>query len=161
PRAIHAEHLDALKALMSRGAGRITRHELDEQGRGSLPGAAASLRGKALRYEGDRDSIGYWRHEGDYAEWELKIPAGRTLELCLELSCAPAAAGGTARVEVDGIPPHEVEVTSTGGWDDFEVRPALVFEVATSGVRRVRVINAKMEGPLMKLRSVEVRPVVR
>ena len=87
PRAIHAEHLDALKALMSRGVGRINRYELDDEGRGTLPGAAASLRGKALRYESDRDSIGYWRHEGDYAEWELEIPGGRMLELCLELSC--------------------------------------------------------------------------
>ena len=161
PRAIHAEHLDALKALMSRGAGRITRHELDEQGRGTLPGAAASLRGKALRFEGERDSIGYWRHRGDFAEWEVEIPGGRMLELCLQLSCAPEAAGGTARVEVEGIPPSDLEVNSTGGWDDFKVRPALIVELATGGVRRVRVINAKIEGPLMKLRSVEFRPVTR
>ena len=146
---------------MSRGVGRINRYELDDEGRGTLPGAAASLRGKALRYESDRDSIGYWRHEGDYAEWELEIPGGRMLELCLELSCAPEAAGGTARVEVEGIPPGEMTVTSTGGWDDFEVRPALTVELATGGVRRVRVINAKREGPLMKLRSVEFRPVTR
>ena len=158
PRAIHAEHLDALKALMSRGAGRITRHQLDDEGRGTLPGAAASLRGKALRYEGERDSIGYWRHRGDFAEWELEIPAGRTLELCLELSCAPGAAGGTARVEVEGLPSAEVEITSTGGWDRFEVRSALIVPPGTRGVRRVRVINDKAEGPLMKLRSVQVRP---
>ena len=83
------------------------------------------------------------------------------LELCLQLSCAPEAAGGTARVEVEGIPPSDLEVNSTGGWDDFEVRPALIVELATGGVRRVRVINAKIEGPLMKLRSVEFRPVTR
>ena len=150
--------LDELKALMSRGAGRITRHQLDDEGRGTLPGAAASLRGKALRYEGERDSIGYWRHRGDFAEWELEIPAGRTLELCLELSCAPGAAGGTARVEVEGLPSAEVEITSTGGWDRFEVRSALIVPPGTRGVRRVRVINDKAEGPLMKLRSVQVRP---
>ena len=59
---------------------------------------------------------------------------------------------------MEGVPSAEMEVVSTGGWDRFEVRSALIIPPGTSGVRRVRMINDKAEGPLMKLRSVKVRP---
>ena len=81
------------------------------------------------------------------------------LELCLEPSCAPEAAGGTAR-RGGGHPPFDLEVDSTGGWDDFEVRRAPTVELATGG-SGASGDQRRIEGPLMKLRSVEFRPVTR
>ena len=38
-----------------------------------LQAKVAAVRGKQLRYEADRDSLGYWRTVGDFAEWEIHL----------------------------------------------------------------------------------------
>lgn len=150
PREVYREHLGRLKSLMEQGAGKVARVALEDAT--TLEGRAASLRGKALRYEADQDSIGYWRHRGDFAEWEVEVKRAGTFAVTLVASCADGAAGGRAEVRCAGT---ELALTlpPTGGWTRFTEVAAGELELA-AGVHRLRVLNDKEAGPLMKLRGV-------
>ena len=159
PRGVYAEHWDAMESLLHLGAGKIEKVEPYEEGRFILEGKSARLTGKSLRYESGVDSIGYWRTQGDYAEWAINAGQGGRFQLRLLASCVATESGGTALVEIqDQYENHPVEIRSTGAWSSFETQEAVEIELAP-GVQRIRIKNGKGSGPLMKLRAVHIRPV--
>lgn len=157
PREVYTQHLEHLKALMKRGAGRVTRVSPDQTGKITLSGRSARLRGKSLRYEADKDSIGYWRTQGDFAEWEVELPAPMRFDLEFHLSCASEHAGGSVQIHISGAKQMEHAVLSTGGWQSFQSQHAGGVELP-AGVTRVSIVNAKAQGPLMKLRAITLSP---
>ena len=158
PRKVYTNYLGELKSAMTRGAGKLELVEPGQFGQFKLQAGAAKLRGKQLRFEADKDCIGYWRNQGDFAEWSVNVPEERTYELMVVLSCAAPDAGGEFEIKVGEDASKRIKVQSTLTWDNF-----VAFEVLTAklskGQHRLSVHNLKADGPLMKLRRVQLHPV--
>ncbi len=159
PRGVYAEHWGAMESLLKVGAGKVEKVAPGDNGGFSLQGGAARLTGKSLRYDSAHDSIGYWRTQGDFAEWAIDAGTGGTFELQLVASCVSKEAGGTAFVEIQGqYASLPIGIRGTGSWDTFEAQGAVKIELGP-GEQRIRIKNGKKAGPLMKLRSVRLRPM--
>jgi len=157
PRQVHDEHWSDLEARMRRGAGKLAPTVPAPDGSAILGARSAAVRGKSLRYEPQRDCLGYWRVRDDYPEWELVLAEGGRFGLSALYACAPAAAGATAEVRIDGAPVGSFRIASTGSWDDYLPTDLSVLELA-AGRHRVTVHGDKVEGPLMKLRWLRFAP---
>jgi hypothetical protein len=155
PRDVFAAHWDDLAARMRLGAGKLPVAGPDPGGAHVLTARSATIRGQRLRYEPERDCLGYWRARDDFPEWELELAAGGPFELSVLYACAPEAAGATAEVRVDGAPVGSFEVRGTGSWDDYASAPVTRLEL-DPGRHRLTVHGDKAEGPLMKLRAVRL-----
>ncbi|MEM6571347.1 MAG: FAD-dependent oxidoreductase [Planctomycetota bacterium] len=158
PRDVYAEHLDELLAAMRTGAGRIEPRRADEDGAIVLQARHATVRGGMLRYEPDRDALGYWRRRGDFAEWEARVDADGPYDVVVELACADGDAGGAFEVRVDELEQRTAStVRATGAWESFASVQLDPVEL-TAGSHRVTIHSQKAEGPLMKLRAVRLVP---
>ena len=157
PRAVHAEHWDDLEGLMRIGAGRLEPEASREDGGFTLEARSAAVRGKSLRYEGDQDCLGYWRDRDAHAEWALEFAEPGEFEVVLTYACAPSEAGWTVEVRADGEAVARAPLAATDSWTDY--RTVVLGTVAVaSGDHRITVHGDKDEGPLMKLRRLELRP---
>lgn len=157
PREVYAVHLEDLQERMRRGAGKIAIVDREDDGTWVLPARTAKVRGQPLRYEGDRDCLGYWRSDDAYPEWAVALEDRGRLEVRLELACPAEEAGAAFEVRLGGQVLRAV-VPSTGGWDRFD--EVDIGAVALErGRHRLTVHGHKGEGPLMKLRSVRLVPV--
>ncbi len=158
PRAVYTEHLDDLKASLARGAGKLEPQRPDESGVITLRGSVAKVRGKQLRYEADQDCLGYWRTQGDFAEWAVEVPAAGTYRVELVHALDPAERPGAFELEVQGAVVLRELAEPTDSWSDYGVQDLGVLELPP-GHPRIALRSAKAEGPLMKLRSVRLLPV--
>ena len=156
PREVYTQHLDQLQAVMRKGVGRIARQPLAPVGVTELSGRTAAARGKQVRYEASQDSLGYWRTEGDYVEWEVEASRAGGYEVRAVVACKQGDHGGRLEVRVDdGKAKLGATVPSTGAWKVY--RELSIGAVRLEpGVRRISVHNGKASGPLMKLRSLKL-----
>ncbi|MAB71177.1 MAG: hypothetical protein CMJ54_01580 [Planctomycetaceae bacterium] len=161
PRAVYTNHLDELKALMAIGAGRSI--EAGGQGRFQLPGRTALIQGRQLRYEPDREALGYWRTSTDTAAWRIRIAAPTVFEVLITAACPESEAGSpfTLRFtdEAGGAVSLESNVAATRSWDEHRSRSVGTVELV-AGDHLVVVESGRASGPLMKLRHVELVPIV-
>lgn len=160
PRAVYAQHLDELKASLTRGAGKLGPQHPDESGVLMLRASDAKLRGKELRYEADQDCLGYWRTQGDYAEWAVELAAAGRYRVELVRACAPDQAGGAFELRgSEGSPLLTATVDATASWQAYASQDIGVLELP-AGRSRLSAHSEKPSGPLMKLRSVRLVPVI-
>ena len=139
------------------GAGRLEPEASREDGGFTLEARSAAVRGKSLRYEGDQDCLGYWRDRDAHAEWALEFAEPGEFEVVLTYACAPSEAGWTVEVRADGEAVARAPLAATDSWTDY--RTVVLGTVAVaSGDHRITVHGDKDEGPLMKLRRLELRP---
>ena len=156
PREVYTQHLEQLQAVMRKGVGRIARQPLAPVGVTELSGRTAAARGKQVRYEASQDSLGYWRTEGDYVEWEVEASRAGRYAVRAVVACKQGDHGGRLEVRVDdGQTKLGATVPSTGTWKVY--RELSVGTVRLEpGVHRISVHNGKASGPLMKLRSLRL-----
>ena len=111
-----------------------------------------------MRYGASQDSLGYWRTEGDYVEWEVEASRAGRYEVRAVVACKQGDHGGRLEVRVDdGQVKLGATVPSTGTWQVY--RELSVGTVRLEpGVHRISVHNGKASGPLMKLRSLRLVP---
>lgn len=161
PRAVHDEHLDALKDLMAIGAGRSIDARAD--GGFGLSARTARIRGRQLRYEPERDALGYWRTKTDAAEWRVRVEAPTVFEVSMTSACPASESGSPFRVRFLGEAGGDVVVDSivhaTASWDEHRERSLGVVELA-AGDHLVTVESGREVGPLMKLRRLDLVPRV-
>ena len=161
PREVYSEHLELLQASMRVGAGLPIEVAVDASGALRLPARSAQLSGEQLRYESDRDALGYWRASGDTAAWTFELENAGSYRISLLASCAPGDASGAFTWSPHpGEALHSSEVAATEGWDDYRRQELGVVELA-AGTQHILLTSAKPEGPLMKLRAVVLEPVQR
>ena len=101
PREIYSRHLEELKSLMSLGAGRPV--EADPSGDFQLTGRSARIRGTQLRYEPERDSLGYWRTSTDAAEWKIRVPVETSFDAVVTYACPESEAGASYALKYVGF----------------------------------------------------------
>jgi FAD-dependent oxidoreductase family protein len=161
PREVYSRHLDKLLASMRKGAGREEPLRSHEDGTFVLEAARARVRGRQARYEKAKDSLGYWRSPGDYAEWSLRIPqpGPRRYRVLMRASCPASEAGGQVEIR-DGLGRIllSTKVASSSSWEIFEDQILGSIEVP-AGDLRLCLVNRKAEGPLMKLRQLQLSPL--
>ena len=157
PRGVYAEHLDDLKALMTRGAGKLESQLPDESGALLLRAADAKVRGKELRYEGDQDCLGYWRTQGDFAEWAVELPAAGTYRVELLHALDPAESPSPFVLTWGNGATRTALAAPTASWSDYAAQDLGELDLA-AGVTRLSLQSAKPAGPLMKLRAVRLSP---
>jgi hypothetical protein len=160
PRAVHDQHLDELKALMSVGAGRPI--AADQKGMFVLRARNARINGSQLRYEPELDALGYWRTSTDRPEWRIKLDKPTVFDVVMTCACPSNEAGSSFGVhctsgsgEVHEIPGVVKGTASWGDHQDF----VLGRMTLPAGAHVVCVSSGKNEGPLMKLRRLSLVPV--
>lgn len=158
PRDVYAKYLAELQSLMKRGAGKSSIQTAERGGVFRLHANSAKIRGKQLRYEAEKNCLGYWRQQGDFAEWTIQVPQKGDYRVEVELACAPEEAGGQLELRVGDQRPVPTTVESTGGWSTFTTTQIRSIQLA-AGDHTVAIGNLKESGPLMKLRSVRLVPV--
>lgn len=160
PREVYAEHLGGLKSLMQRGAGKQRVHAAGEDGGFELPSRTASVRGAQLRYEPARDCLGHWRTRDDFAEWTIEVDQAGRYDVHALYACPEEEAGAPFEVRVDGNRVGDgAVVRASGSWERF-AEDAVGAVTLEAGPHVVSVHGEKDSGPLMKLRSVRIVPVV-
>ncbi|MCA8966841.1 MAG: FAD-dependent oxidoreductase [Planctomycetes bacterium] len=150
PREVYTQHLDALQAKMRAGAGRQIVHGLQ------LPARGATLAGASLRYEADRDCLGWWRAADDVASWRLRAPAAGRYRVLADYACAPDDSDGAVQVLLDGAPAGAAStILATDSWQEFVARSVAVVELDdrehTLSLRGVDFVGA-----LWKLRGLRL-----
>jgi hypothetical protein len=114
----------------------------------------AQVHGEKLRYETlpQKDTLGYWVDEKDWAEWDCEIPqAGRYAVEVLQ-GCVK----GGSQVEVTvGEKSLQFTVTDTGHFQRFVPRRVGVLELPV-GKASVRVKPVEKKGAVMDLRRVSL-----
>ncbi|MDE0889697.1 MAG: FAD-dependent oxidoreductase [Phycisphaerales bacterium] len=157
PREIYSRHLGELQSLMSVGAGRPV--EAEPNGDIGLTARSARIHGTQLRYEPERDALGYWRTSTDSAAWSVRIPVEMTFDVVAMYACPEAEAGSSFTVRCIGFDGGHQELSSvvkaTASWDDHEGH-VLGTITLPAGDHLVSMASGKAEGPLMKLRGVRL-----
>lgn len=159
PKEVGQRYLAELQRRMKRGVGKRTKHTANDQGQLVLQASAAALGGKMVRFEAQKNCLGYWRHAGDSAEWLIETEAAGTFEVIVEYACEPGQQGGSFTVSTDSNDAQvEHEVLATNSWEDFRSRRIGMISLS-QGQHNLALTNRKDEGPLMKSRTVWLKPV--
>ena len=160
PRAVHDEHLDELKGLMSVGAGR----PLDSGPDGGfiLHARHARINGSQLRYEPELDGLGYWRTSSDRPEWRIDLEEPTSFEVVMTCACPVDESGSSFGIHCsnrDGDA-HELVgvVEATASWRDHQ--EFVIGRLSLpAGEHVISVSSGKDKGPLMKLRMLSLVPI--
>jgi hypothetical protein len=157
PRDVYSNYLNELKSYMTKGAGKIDLQSANEKGVYDLSAKSARVSGKQVRFEADQNCLGYWRSQGDFAEWAIEVPSEGEYRLVLEYSCNEDHAGGEFQVQLNGTQPVQSNIESTNDWTRYLQKEITLIKLG-AGEHRVSIHNLKTEGPLMKLRSLKLIP---
>ena len=157
PRDVYTNYLAELKSAMTKGAGKLEVLQPGPNGTFNLPARSAKLRGKQLQFEANKNCIGYWRNQGDFAEWSINIHEPGKYDVVVVLSCDPENAGDEFEIKIGDESSKKVKVESTQTWDNFNPVRVLQVDLA-KGVHKISIHNLKAKGPLMKLRAVNLNP---
>ncbi|MEZ6094940.1 MAG: FAD-dependent oxidoreductase [Pirellulaceae bacterium] len=163
PREVYERYLDDLKRSMRVGAGRSETVAISASDATVLSGESAKLRGKALKFEAALDCVGYWRNSGDFAEWKLRSSAATKYRMEILVACSPENANGSGGIILEAAESAtnskcDFTIPSTGSWEDFRWFEVGELELP-EGESLLTVVNQKTTGPLMKLRSVRLKPI--
>ncbi|MBI3462058.1 MAG: c-type cytochrome, partial [Planctomycetes bacterium] len=122
-----------------------------------LLAAASEIYGDSLILEPRHGNLGQWEHDSDHAVWTIEVTQPGKYDVSLDYACDAASAGKQFAVEIAGERLIGT-VASTVSWDAY--RRVRVGEVTLSpGRHRLGVRPAEpLSGPLMDLRTVNVRP---
>jgi len=153
PRDVYRSYYSDLQKMMEIGAGQQDPIMANSERQWVMPARDAIISGRQLRYEANRDSLGYWRSLGDEARWLVEIDTAGRFALELEIACDEGHAGGEFEIRVGNeLPAQRHRVESTGTWDQYELFQIGEFSLP-AGLHEIRVRSQKKQGPLMKLRS--------
>ncbi|MCA1685855.1 MAG: c-type cytochrome, partial [Planctomycetia bacterium] len=123
-----------------------------------LPASAAEVYGDALAFEAKYGNLGFWTADNDRASWRFNVPRAGRYAVWFDLACDPAGAGQTLVVRT-ALASFGYKVPPTGSWDNYRrVKVGELTLPAGPGRLDVRP-DAPLRGPLLDLRTVELRPI--
>jgi hypothetical protein len=116
PREVYSRYLDELLQRMRVGAGRS--QAADADGVLRLEARVARISGTQLRYEADRDALGYWRTMSETPAWGIEVPVAGRYDVTATYACTDDEAGGSYTIRCDDgngtIRQVDAAVESTG-----------------------------------------------
>lgn len=156
PRDVYTKYFADLQKTMKKGAGNHPVLQSRTDGSFLLSAKSAIVSGKQLRFEPEKNSLGYWRNPDDQAQWLLDVTEPGRFSVILEFACAPREQGGEYEILTGTkLEPRNFKVASTGSWDDYD--RVKLFEIDLDGSQQAIVVRSKKtSGPLMKLRAIHL-----
>jgi hypothetical protein len=130
-------------------------------GRIILHSNKAKTHGEKLRYEPEqvKNTLGYWTHAADWAEWEFQVTRPGKYEIHLWQGCGTGCGGSEVGIMTAGQT-VTFNVEETGHFQNFRERVVGQVNFAKAGPQRLEVRVRKMAGPaVMDLRLVVLTPV--
>jgi hypothetical protein len=141
--------------------------ESDEEPRVSADGSVelsarmATTWSEVMRYERkpEKDCLGFWTDEEDFAEWSFVLPKPGRYEVAVVQGCGEGQGGSEVAVRV-GEQELKFEVEETGGFQNWKERVVGVVEVKDAGLQRlvVKPLNKKAKA-VLDVQKVLLKPV--
>jgi len=120
--------------------------------------AAAETHGGTIRFESDKNTLGFWTNAKDWARWDFKLAKAGAFEVRLTYACEAGSDGSTFTVGV-GKDLIEGKVEATGSWTKFTTKTVGTIRLAGPGPAKLSVrAKAKPKLAVMNLRSIELVP---
>ena len=127
-------------------------------GRVFLTARDATIHGKKLRYEHEKNTLGYWFNADDWVSWDFEITRPGKLIVDLDQSCGADSGGSHYTVEV-GEQKLKDKVQETGTFRQFRLRRLGTLQFDKPGVYTLSVRpHDKPHLAVMDLRAVTLTP---
>ena len=114
--------------------------------------------GNTLVYEPKYRNVGYWKSSNDHVTWSVEVPAETEYRVMLDYACAAEHAGKTFLFEVGGKRLLG-KVPSTGSWDAYQQLTLGTLRLPAGKHRAGLRAADPLNGALMDLKAVNLRPV--
>ncbi len=116
------------------------------------------IHGKVVRYEPDKNTIGYWSKQSDWVSWNLEITHPDEFLVEMELGCGAGSGGSHFTVEIAGQK-LEDKVPDTGSFHTFSHRKIGTIKIDKPGNYTLAIhVEDKPGIAVMDLRTVTLMP---
>ena len=126
----------------------------DKMGKFILDAESATIKGKQLRLEEDKNALGFWSNQDDYPLWGIDVEKSRTYKVSIELACNQSS-GGTFFLEIDGEQVGKaIKVPATANWFSFQEVSVGSLKLE-KGKHKVAIKCKELNGALMNLKVIK------
>ena len=123
-----------------------------------LPARDVVIHGTTVRYEPDKNTIGYWFKREDWVSWDLEVTVPGTFVLEVLQGCGSDSAGSHYTVEIADQKLQD-KVQDTGSFHDFRLRKVGDVKIEKPGNYTLSVrVDDKPGRAVMDLRAVTLTP---
>ena len=123
-----------------------------------LPARDVVVHGTTVRYEPDKNTIGYWLKKEDWVSWDLEVVTPGTFSLEMLEGCGAGSGGSHYTVEIAGQKLQD-KVQDTGSFHDFRLRKVGEVKIDKPGNYTLSVrVDDKPGHAVMDLRLVTLTP---
>ena len=125
----------------------------------TFPARDAETHGGTIRFESEKDCIGFWTNAKDWVSWDFKAAAPGTFRVEITYACEAGSAESTFTAAI-GKQKIEGKVKETGSWTAFSTVQLGTLTLEATGPAKLTVkATAKPNLAVMNLRSVRLVPV--
>ena len=123
-----------------------------------LPARDVVIHGTTVRYEPDKNTIGYWLKKEDWVSWDVEVVMPGTFNLEMLEGCGAGSGGSHYTVEIAGQKLQD-KVQDTGSFHDFRLRKVGEVKIDKPGNYTLSVrVDDKPGHAVMDLRLVTLTP---
>ena len=129
-----------------------------DDGSVALKAADAAIQGSQLRYEPDKDCLGFWGDLNDWASWNVKVTKPGTFDVQITLAC-DRGTGGSEYVVAVADRQLKGKVEETGSWTAFKTETLGTLSIEKAGKHTLSIKAVSKPGTaVMNLRSIVLKP---
>jgi len=154
------DKIDTVVVLRIEGAPSVAAQVLRQAKDGSvlLAGGTADLHGAPVKFEQDKNCIGFWTHVKSWVSWDFKLDKPGEFTVELTFACE-AGSGGSEYVLAVGKQKLTDTVQETGAWTTFEKKQLGRIKLDKGGTYKLTIRpKTKPNLAVMNLRSVKLLP---
>jgi alpha-L-fucosidase len=126
-------------------------------GRIALRGADAALHGNTIKFEADKDAVGFWTDVNDWLSWDVTVDKPGTFEVAVTYASGQGC-GGAAVVLSAGGAEITFKTRETGAWTKFTDEKVGTLKIENAGKVTIAVKAKSVRGGVMNLKAVEFKP---
>ncbi len=124
----------------------------------SLDAPLATITGRTLRVEADKQCLGYWTDPSESCAFDFEVLSPGPFDVVAEIACADDSAGSGYAIDCGGRSLN-AKVDATGGWSSFRSVALGRLVLDSKGPHRLVVRPTKKPGTaVMNLRRVTLTP---
>ncbi len=117
------------------------------------------VHGARVRYEKDKDTIGYWTNVADWVSWNVAIERPGKFNVVVEQGCGKDSGGSEYTIEI-GDQKVSDRVQDTGSFAIFHIRNLGAITIDKPGDYRMSVKPTSKPGlAVMDLRTIWLKPI--
>jgi len=135
----------------------VTIRQADD-GSVALKASDATPQGNQLRYESDKDCLGFWGDQNDWASWNFKVTKPGTFDVEIALACERGV-GGSEYVIAVADQQLKGKVEDTGSWTAFKTEKLGTLSIDKAGKYTLSIKAVSKPGmAVMNLKSIVLKP---